>query len=173
MAVFHVCEALGAALGSVLILQNCQHQAAQHCADNPCGQLYLACRSFDPKMGPIAQVLWACLPELLHVGLVLSIVAVLVAIMGAALFGDRAQSFSTFASRARLAARHCLSSACPSGLFQSHPAGKLSHLVLYPDVVLTTLSCCPLDHSGDQVLTEVTAKAGYPTNKKAERKPSG
>ena len=56
----------------------------------------LMCRSFDPKMGPIARVLWACLPELLHVGAVLLIVALMVAITGAALFGDRAASFSTF-----------------------------------------------------------------------------
>ena len=55
------------------------------------------CRSFDPKMGPIARVLWECLPELLHVGTVLVIVALMVAIMGSALFGDRAASFSTFA----------------------------------------------------------------------------
>ena len=56
----------------------------------------LTCRSFDPKMGPIARVLWACLPELLHVGAVLLIVALMVAITGVALFGDRAASFSTF-----------------------------------------------------------------------------
>ncbi len=55
----------------------------------------VTCRSFDPKMGPIARVLWACLPELLHVGAVLLIVALMVAITGAALFGDRAASFST------------------------------------------------------------------------------
>jgi hypothetical protein len=55
---------------------------------------------FDPKMGPIARVLWACLPELLHVGAVLLIVALMVAITGAALFGDRAASFSTFSGAA-------------------------------------------------------------------------
>ena len=46
-------------------------------------------------MGPIARVLWECLPELLHVALVLMVAAVMVAIMGIALFGDRAASFST------------------------------------------------------------------------------
>ena len=46
-------------------------------------------------MGPIAQVLWQALPELLHVGAVLVCVAVLLALMGNALFGDRAESFST------------------------------------------------------------------------------
>lgn len=56
-------------------------------------------RSFDPKMGPIAQVLWQCLPELLHVGAVLVCVAFLVALMGNALFGDRAHSFSSLTGR--------------------------------------------------------------------------
>lgn len=46
-------------------------------------------------MGPIARVLWECLPELLHVALVLTVAAVMVAIMGIALFGDRAASFAT------------------------------------------------------------------------------
>lgn len=46
-------------------------------------------------MGPIARVLWECLPELLHVALVLTVAAVMVAIMGIALFGDRAASLST------------------------------------------------------------------------------
>ena len=55
------------------------------------------CRSIDPKMGPIARVLWQSFPELCHVGAVLAIVALMVAIMGSALFGDRAQSFSTLA----------------------------------------------------------------------------
>lgn len=54
-------------------------------------------RSFDPKMGPIARVLWQSFPELCHVGAVLVIVALMVAIMGSALFGERAQSFSTLA----------------------------------------------------------------------------
>ena len=53
-------------------------------------------RSFDPKMGPIARVLWECLPELLHVGAVLVVIALMLAVMGTALFGDRAASFSTF-----------------------------------------------------------------------------
>lgn len=53
------------------------------------------CRSFDPKMGPIARVLWQSLPELLHVGAVLAVAAVMLAIMGVALFGDRAALFST------------------------------------------------------------------------------
>ncbi len=57
----------------------------------------VCCRSFDPKMGPIARVLWQSFPELCHVGAVLAIVALMVAIMGSALFGDRAQSFSTLA----------------------------------------------------------------------------
>ena len=48
-------------------------------------------------MGPIARVLWGCLPELLHVGAVLVIVALMAAIMGNSLFGDRAASFSTLA----------------------------------------------------------------------------
>ena len=47
-------------------------------------------------MGPIAQVLWQALPELLHVGAVLLCVALLLAFMGNALFGDRAESFSSF-----------------------------------------------------------------------------
>ena len=55
----------------------------------------VCCRSFDSKMGPIAQVLWQSLPELLHVGAVLVCVAFLTALMGNALFGDRAQSFSS------------------------------------------------------------------------------
>ena len=46
-------------------------------------------------MGPIAQVLWQALPELLHVGAVLVCVAVLLALMGNGLFGDRAESFSS------------------------------------------------------------------------------
>ena len=46
-------------------------------------------------MGPIAQVLWQALPELLHVGAVLVCVAVLLALMGNALFGDRAESLSS------------------------------------------------------------------------------
>ncbi len=50
-------------------------------------------------MGPIARVLWECLPELLHVGAVLVIVALMVAIMGSALFGDRAASFSSLAGK--------------------------------------------------------------------------
>ena len=53
------------------------------------------CRSFDPQMGPIARVLWQSLPELMHVGAVLAVAAVMLAIMGVALFGDRAASFST------------------------------------------------------------------------------
>ena len=44
-------------------------------------------------MGPIARVLWESVPELAHVGAVLGIVA----IMGCALFGDRAASFSSLA----------------------------------------------------------------------------
>ncbi|DBA79405.1 TPA: hypothetical protein ACH3X2_000050 [Trebouxia sp. C0005] len=60
--------------------------------------------SFDPKMGPIARVLWACLPELLHVGAVLLIVALMVAITGAALFGDRAASFSTLSDSMKVLA---------------------------------------------------------------------
>ena len=48
-------------------------------------------------MGPIARVLWQSFPELCHVGAVLAIVALMVAIMGSALVGDRAQSFSTLA----------------------------------------------------------------------------
>ena len=47
-------------------------------------------------MGPIARVLWECLPELLHVGAVLVVVALILAVMGTALFGDRAAFFSTF-----------------------------------------------------------------------------
>lgn len=58
------------------------------------------CRSFDPRMGPIARVLWECLPELLHVGAVLTVAALMVAVMGTALFGDRAASFSTFSGMA-------------------------------------------------------------------------
>ena len=46
-------------------------------------------------MGPIARVLWESVPELAHVGAVLGIVALMVAIMGSALFGDRAASFSS------------------------------------------------------------------------------
>ena len=46
-------------------------------------------------MGPIARVLWASLPELLHVGVVLVVSQVMIAIMGMALFGDRAASFAT------------------------------------------------------------------------------
>lgn len=46
-------------------------------------------------MGLIAQVLWQALPELLHVGAVLVCLAVLLALMGNALFGGRAHSFST------------------------------------------------------------------------------
>lgn len=46
-------------------------------------------------MGLIAQVLWQALPELLHVGALLVCLAVLLALMGNALFGGRAQSFST------------------------------------------------------------------------------
>lgn len=57
--------------------------------------LRVLCRSFDPKMGPIAQVLWQALPELMHVGAVLVCVALLLALMGNALFGDRAESFSS------------------------------------------------------------------------------
>ena len=48
-------------------------------------------------MGPIARVLWESFPELAHVGAVLGIVALMVAIMGCALFGDRAASFSSLA----------------------------------------------------------------------------
>ena len=48
-------------------------------------------------MGPIARVLWRCLPDLLHIGAVLGCVALMVALMGNALFGDRAQSFSSLA----------------------------------------------------------------------------
>ena len=48
-------------------------------------------------MGPIARVLWESVPELAHVGAVLGIVALMVAIMGCALFGDRAASFSSLA----------------------------------------------------------------------------
>ena len=47
-------------------------------------------------MGPIARVLWECLPELLHVGAVLVMVAIMVAVMGNTLFGDRAESFASF-----------------------------------------------------------------------------
>ena len=47
-------------------------------------------------MGPIARVLWDCLPELVHVGGVLAVAALMLATMGTALFGDRAASFSTF-----------------------------------------------------------------------------
>ena len=47
-------------------------------------------------MGPIARVLWECLPELLHVGAVLVVAAVMVAIMGNTLFGNRAESFASF-----------------------------------------------------------------------------
>ena len=48
-------------------------------------------------MGPVAQVLWHSFPELCHVGAVLVIVAFMVAIMGSALYGDRAESFSSLA----------------------------------------------------------------------------
>ena len=48
-------------------------------------------------MGPIARVLWESVPELAHVCAVLGIVALMVAIMGSALFGDRAASFSSLA----------------------------------------------------------------------------
>jgi len=48
-------------------------------------------------MGPIAQVLWDSFPELCHVGAVLAIVALMVAVMGSALYGDRAESFSSLA----------------------------------------------------------------------------
>ena len=48
-------------------------------------------------MGPIARVLWESLPELCHVGAVLAVIALMVAIMGLALFGDRAASFSSLA----------------------------------------------------------------------------
>lgn len=60
------------------------------------------CRSFDPKMGPIARVLWESLPELLHVGAVLVCVAVMMALAGNALFGDRASSFSSLAGTSAL-----------------------------------------------------------------------
>ncbi|DBA75406.1 TPA: hypothetical protein ACH3X1_010669 [Trebouxia sp. C0004] len=60
--------------------------------------------SFDPKMGPIARVLWQSFPELCHVGAVLAIVALMLAIMGSALFGDRAQSFSTLADSMKVMA---------------------------------------------------------------------
>ena len=59
-------------------------------------------------MGPIAQVLWQCLPDLLHIGTVLVIVALLVALMGNALFGDRAESFSSLAGMFRHPLRNCL-----------------------------------------------------------------
>ena len=48
-------------------------------------------------MGPIARVLWESLPELCHVGAVLAVIALMIAIMGIALFGDRAASFSSLA----------------------------------------------------------------------------
>ena len=62
-------------------------------------------------MGPIARVLWECLPELLHVGGVLTLAALMLAIMGTALFGDRAASFSTF-SGTLLASYPCCTSDC-------------------------------------------------------------
>ena len=40
-------------------------------------------------------MLWQCLPELLHVGSVLAIIALMIAVMGTGLFGDRAASFCT------------------------------------------------------------------------------
>ena len=50
-------------------------------------------------MGPIARVLWASFPELLHVGAVLVTIALMVAVMGNSLFGDRAAALSTFAGQ--------------------------------------------------------------------------
>ena len=55
-------------------------------------------------MGPIALVLWECLPELLHVALVLMVAATMTAIMGIALFGDRAASLSTLSGMLAIAA---------------------------------------------------------------------
>lgn len=60
-------------------------------------------------MGIIARVLWQCLPELLHVGAVLVVPAVMIAIMGIALFGDRAASFSTLSGVSVVAAACSLS----------------------------------------------------------------
>ena len=83
----------------------CTSTASPAAADRQCGCSLQSCctdhalplhRSFDPKMGPIARVLWECLPELLHVGAVLVVIALMLAVMGTALFGDRAASFSTF-----------------------------------------------------------------------------
>lgn len=46
-------------------------------------------------MGPVARVLWLSLPELLHVGAVIGLVAVSVGIMGNTLFGFRAEAMSS------------------------------------------------------------------------------
>lgn len=75
-----------------------------HCHPYTIYVLWALCRSFDPKMGPIARVLWASLPELLHVGVVLVVSQVMIAIMGMALFGDRAASFATLSGMPKA---HC------------------------------------------------------------------
>lgn len=46
-------------------------------------------------MGTTGRVLWITVPELLHVGVVMAIVAVMVGIMGNTLFGFRAEAVSS------------------------------------------------------------------------------
>ena len=46
-------------------------------------------------MGTTGRVLWVAVPELLHVGAVITTVAVMVAIMGNILFGFRAEAVSS------------------------------------------------------------------------------
>ena len=82
-------------------------------------------------MGPIARVLWESFPELMHVGAVLVTIAVMVAVMGYALFGDRAASLSTFTGQPCSDSYAAMHAYCPAR------AGGTLHEYMIFDVSLS------------------------------------
>lgn len=80
-------------------------QSSRSCTTVEFGNVsvHAMCRSFDPQMGTTARVLWVTVPELLHVGAVILIAAIMVGIVGNILFGFRAQAVSSLTCRSHVA----------------------------------------------------------------------
>lgn len=93
-------------------------------------------------MGPIARVLWQSLPELIHIGAVLAVSALMLAVMGVALFGDRAALFSTFSGISRVCS-------CRTGMRSTTPCAK------YTATWIVGSICCLQWQAGPKYLWEV------------------